>query len=311
MLRQARLPATLHASPQSFVSTGEFFDVWRAIEALSGDPSIGLTLTEKTETALTPPSMLSAFYARDYADGLGRLARFKQLCTPESLIIDRRAEGVTISTEWPFAVGPPPGAAADADLAAIIELGRRGTRHQVVALAVELTRRDPGHGRHRDYFGCAVRFSASRDLIRLRTEDLDLPFPGHNAEMLALMTPALSGALDEIRANSSMRDTVKVVLKRRMASGRPELADVAAELGTSERTLQRRITDEGTTFRRLVEEARRELGRQMLQSGTVGVDEIAYLLGFQEVSSFYRAFREWEGVTPSDWRDRVVQRTIQ
>ena len=109
----------------------------------------------------------------------------------------------------------------------------------------------------------------------------------------------------QITANSTTSEQVKVVLKRRMASGRPELAEIARELGMSERTLQRRITDDGTTYRQLLEEARRELGRQMLGTSSE-IDEIAYLLGYQDTSSFYRAFREWEGVTPSQWREREM-----
>ena len=96
------------------------------------------------------------------------------------------------------------------------------------------------------------------------------------------------------------------MLKRRLASGKPELADVADALGFSERTLQRRIAEAGTSFRHLLEASRQELGRDMLASGVNGTEEIAYLLGYQDTSSFYSAFREWEGVTPSQWREDNV-----
>ncbi|MBL9056932.1 MAG: helix-turn-helix transcriptional regulator, partial [Rhodobacteraceae bacterium] len=78
----------------------------------------------------------------------------------------------------------------------------------------------------------------------------------------------------------------------------------ARELGLSERTLQRRITEQGASYRGLLDEARQELGRHLLADGQNGIDEIAFLLGFQDTSSFYRAFRSWEGVTPSQWRSR-------
>jgi AraC-like DNA-binding protein len=71
----------------------------------------------------------------------------------------------------------------------------------------------------------------------------------------------------------------------------------------SERTLQRRITEEGTTYRDLVMEARQELGRKLLADPSADINEVACLLGYQDTSSFYRAFREWEGVTPSQWRE--------
>ena len=96
---------------------------------------------------------------------------------------------------------------------------------------------------------------------------------------------------------------MKILIKRRIASGKPDIADVAREMGMSERTLQRRITEQGTSYRGLLDEARRELGRQLLSDGQSGIDEISFLLGFQDTSSFYRAFRAWEGLTPAAWRD--------
>jgi AraC-like DNA-binding protein len=166
-----------------------------------------------------------------------------------------------------------------------------------------MTRPGPLTATHRDYFGAPVVLNAPRNALVLATADLDRPFAGHNPELLAILTPALSMALDEIEAQASLPEQVKIVLKRRLASGKPELSDLAEALGLSERTLQRRIGEAGTSFRRLLEASRQELGREMLASGANGTDEIAYLLGYQDTSSFYRAFREWEGVTPNQWRE--------
>lgn len=312
VLRQARLPATLHVSDQGLVTTEQFFALWRAVEELSGDPAIGITLAEGTDTSLNPPSMLTAFYARNYRDGLMRVARFKQLCTPEKLHLhEADGEGV-IMTEWLYTTEPEPAVSVDVAFAALLELGRRGTGHHIAPAFVELARPDPKNRRYRDYLGCEIRFGAARNAMHLRSSDLDRPFSGHNPELIEMLSPSLAAALQEITANSTTSEQVKVVLKRRMASGRPDLADIARELGMSERTLQRRITENGNTYRQLLEEARRELGRQMLGNSASEIDEIAYLLGYQDTSSFYRAFREWEGVTPNQWRAREMhgQETI-
>jgi AraC-like DNA-binding protein len=131
----------------------------------------------------------------------------------------------------------------------------------------------------------------------LNAADLDLPFPGHNPELLQLLTPALSSAVAEIEAQASIGEQLKVVLKRVMASGCPNVASVARELDPSERTLQRRMTMEGKTFRTLLSEARRELGHQLLSDPSIEVEEAAYLLGYPGTNSFYRAFREWEDLS--------------
>jgi AraC-like DNA-binding protein len=78
---------------------------------------------------------------------------------------------------------------------------------------------------------------------------------------------------------------------------------VAKELGMSARTLQRRITEEKVTFRQLLNETRRELVRQYLADASNEIPEVAFLVGYDSVNSFYRAFRAWEGRTPAEWRD--------
>jgi AraC-like DNA-binding protein len=302
VLRQARLPATLHLGAQGHVTTAQYFALWRAIEELTTDPGLGFRLVEDTETSVHPPSSLAAFHARDYRDALARLARFKRLCTPEKLNISERDGECAITVEWLHATEPAPRIAVDVDFASLVELGRRGSGTRLTPLRMELARPAPKTDAHAAFFGCAIRYDAPRDILVLSSKDLDRPFPGHNPELLDMLTPALASALGELEARSSISAQVKFVLKRCLASGRPELVDVAHDLGMSERTLQRRITDEGTTFRDLLVEARRELGRQLLSEPSAEIDEVACLLGYQDTSSFYRAFREWEGMTPSRWR---------
>lgn len=303
VLRQARLPGALHLNEHAFVTTAQYFALWRALEELSAEPALGIKLVQAADTAIHPPSTLAAFHARDYRDGIARIARFKRLCTPEQLNVADAAGECTISSKWLYATEPAPAIATDVAFAFVVELGRRGTGQHLTPWRVELARPDPRSHVHRDYFGCPVRYGAQRDQLVLRSADLDRPFPGHNPELLDILTPALAGALGELQAQSSTTEQVKIVLKRSLASGRPELSDIARELGMSERTLQRRITEEGTSFRELLVNARQELGRQLLSDPSADIDEVACLLGYQDASSFYRAFREWEGTTPNRWRE--------
>lgn len=303
LLRQARLPGTLHLNGQGLVNTAQYFALWRALEELTADPGLGIKLVAAADTAMHPPSTLAAFHARDYRDGLFRIARFKRLCTPEQLHFAEENGEFLITSQWIYATEPEPAIAADVSFAFLIELGRRGTGQHLAPIRVEFARSDPGDDFHRAFFGCPIRYGAPRNALVLKSADLERPFPGHNPELLEILTPALASALGELQARSMVREQVKVVLKRCLASGRPDLSDVARDLGMSERTLQRRITDEGTTFRDLLVEARQELGRQLLSDPSAEIDEVAYLLGYQDTSSFYRAFRDWEGVTPNRWRE--------
>jgi AraC-like DNA-binding protein len=114
----------------------------------------------------------------------------------------------------------------------------------------------------------------------------------------------LETELKERKTSADVGEQVKHTLKRSLAGKRPTLQHVAREMRTSVRTLQRRLTDAGITFQQIVEDTRRDLAHHYLKQSTVELNEAAYLLGYEDANSFFRAFHLWEGITPGDWRTR-------
>jgi AraC-like DNA-binding protein len=304
VLKLARLPATLHLSDRAVVTTDQYFSLWRALEEITGTSELGIQMVAATPASAHPPSSLAAFHARDFRDGLERLSRFKRLCTPERIQVEIKGADAIITVDWPHATTPEPLTCTDITFATVLELGRRGTGRPLIARAVRYAQADVPTPPRKDFYGAEVWTGMDRSALVLDRADLDRVFPGHNPELLAILTPSLAASLDELDAGSSILDQVKAVLGPMLASGRPELAGVASELGLSARTLQRRITEAGTSFRDLVADARRDLSHRLLADPSTDIDETAYLLGFQDVTSFYRAFRDWEGVPPGEWRSQ-------
>jgi AraC-like DNA-binding protein len=152
------------------------------------------------------------------------------------------------------------------------------------------------------HFSCRVRFDADRDALVFRSSDLDRPFVTHNEELVNVIGTQLDSELKARNANPNPGDQVKDLLRRSLAGRRPTLKEVAQELGLGARTLQRRLTGAGFTFQQLVGDIRRELARHYLKQSAVELNEAAFLLGFEDANSFYRAFQEWEGTSPGDWR---------
>lgn len=309
VLRQARLPVTLNLHERRDrrqVSTLEFFRLWEAVGTLNPDPAAGILLVTQLDSATLPPASFAAFIARDFRDGLHRLARFKQLCTPERVRVTEEGNTCTVTIDWLRTQEPAPALLIDAAFATFVELGRRGSRVHIIPRGVELARPENGHKALADFFGCPVRFGAERNALVFDVADLNRPFPGHNPELLEILNPVLIAALAEATAPPTISHQVKGALKRILASGRPEMAEVAREIGMSERTLQRRITEEGTSFRQLMLETRQEVVRHLLTEPSIEIEEIAGLLGYEDANSFYRAFRTWEGTTPARWRASQV-----
>jgi AraC-like DNA-binding protein len=153
-----------------------------------------------------------------------------------------------------------------------------------------------------EYFQCPVKFQAGHNILIFSKADLERPFLTHNAELLAVVAPQLEAELKNQLAQQTVRDQVKAILKRLLAGQRPVMQEVARELRLSPRTLQRRLTEEGVTFQQLLEDARRELARHYLLHSSLELNETAYLLGYEDANSFFRAFQHWEGTSPGQWR---------
>jgi AraC-like DNA-binding protein len=301
ILKQARLPSTLHTDPRGFLNTAQIFAIWQAVEELTGAPDFAFKLLDAFDTSGHQPAFLAASYAQDYRDAILRIRRLKRLGSSEVIQFEESTGEFTLYKDWPSATTPEPALSVDLTFAFLLQLGRKGTGKRITPVRVDFQREGSASEAHETFFGSPIGFGAQRDLIVLRSSDLDRPFPGHNSEFLDMLTPALEAARAELEV-TSFAEQVVYVLKRRLASGRPDIASVARDLGTSERTLQRRITDHGTTFRALLVEARQELGEQLLLDPSLGIDEVACLLGYHDTSSFYRAFNEWKGIPPNRWR---------
>jgi AraC-like DNA-binding protein len=298
--RRARLPLAIR-NETATLPIEQAFAFWAAVREVSGNPAIGLEIARNMDLADAPPMILAPFHARDWRDALHRISRYKQMCSPDRVKVREEGDACTIEVEW---ARPHPERAVMLDLtfAAVMELGRRGTRERLAARTVELERPDGDAATYEAYFGCAVRFGAARNRLVLDRADLDRPFASYNAELLEMLSPALERALADHEARNTLPGRVKWLMKRRLATSRPDMRAVAKELALSERTLQRRLAEEGTRFQDLLTEARRELAREYLANGHLEVADVAFLLGFDDQNSFYRAFRQWEGETPARWR---------
>ena len=105
-----------------------------------------------------------------------------------------------------------------------------------------------------------------------------------------------------VDAVAPLPDRVRSVLLESLPSGDASIRSVSKQLGMSTRTLQRRLGEEGAAYRQIVRETRLELARHYLRNTTLSYGEISLLVGFDDASSFFRAFREWTGSTPEAWR---------
>jgi AraC-like DNA-binding protein len=310
LLRRAGLPATLFQQDKVCVTTAELFSLWRCLSELSTDPGIGLKLGSETRLARSHPAGIAVLCSRTFGDALQRLARYKQLTCPEEIRIHRTDQEAAVEFHYLEARETQPDVLVDMLLSWILSVGRQGTDGQIAPLRLELSRAVKHRALLESHFGCRVRFKAGRNALVFRGGDLDRPFVTHNEELLNVIGAQLDAELKARRMGNSVDEQVRRTLRLLLAGKRPTLQDVAQELGLSARTLQRRLAEVGFTFQQLVEETRRELARHYLRQSAVELNETAFLLGFANSNSFFRAFQNWEGTSPGEWRNRQRLTTL-
>jgi AraC-like DNA-binding protein len=303
VLRQAGLSAGLFNQEKILVSTDEYFALYRGIAGATDDPGFGLKLGTEDRVERYDPIRIAALSAPSFRDALQRIARYKQLTCPEEIRVVERGNECTVQFVWLLAHEKEPALLLDMCFAWIVAIARRGVGRALSPKRVEFQRTPAHREMYEAHFRCPVKFKARQNALLFSKADMELPFVAYNAELLAVIAPHLEAELAEQLGHKSFSEQAKAILKRLVAGQRPGIQDLARELHLSTRTLQRRLTEEGITFQRLLEEARGELARHYLLHSFLELNQIAYLLGYEDVNSFFRAFHQWEGTSPGQWRE--------
>jgi AraC-like DNA-binding protein len=146
-----------------------------------------------------------------------------------------------------------------------------------------------------------LRFDAEHNRLRFDPASIERVLDSGNPELARLSDAVSARYLARIERNN-MEARVRAVLRQRLQHGEPTEEEVAEVLNVSARTLQRRLGDSGTTFRKIVDETRHAQALAYLSMAQTSLNEVTRLLGFSCSSSFTRAFRRWTGLSPSEWR---------
>jgi AraC-like DNA-binding protein len=182
-------------------------------------------------------------------------------------------------------------------------IARHGSGTKISQLRVEFVQPRPHVKALERYFGCPVVTGAAHNAIIFRTSDAELPFVTHNAELLDMLAPQFDQDLKQVDRHDSFGEMVRDAIQQRLTGHRPGIEDVARDLHMSSRILQRRLQEEGSSYQRVLYEARHQMARYYLGNSVLELNEAAYLLGYEDANPFVRAFRNWEGIPPGQWRE--------
>ena len=191
---------------------------------------------------------------------------------------------------------------ADFTLSIIIDMCRTNAGERLVPRRVCLRRPQPADAApYLAFFGGEVLFGQKEDSFLLDEATADAILPTANRVMAATFDEILAGQLSELVADDLVT-RCRSYLLHHLTSGEPSEAELAAAMGLSRRGMQRRLSEHGWSYKRVVDDTRTELAKRYIADPRKSLTEIAFLLGFSEQSAFSRAFRRWLGVSPSEYR---------
>jgi AraC-like DNA-binding protein len=155
---------------------------------------------------------------------------------------------------------------------------------------------------HLRIFNAPVVFNCVDNSLVMDREFCAQPIPAADPNLFKILGHYLDDVLSRAPREDGLSASIRKTIAELMKDGNPKLTRVAKGLALSPRTLQRRLKEGGLEFKALVDDTRRRLAVEYLKDSENTQTEIAFLLGYSEVSAFSRAFKRWTGTTPLDHR---------
>lgn len=274
---------------------------------LTGDRAFGLRLGQESDH--TKYDLLGYVVANSdtYDEALRHLVRYVQVWT-NAVEFSLTTDGTEARLAYLYRAG-----AVAAELrrqesehmiSTMLHVGRRitGVRWKPTAVCFEHAK-PTAVGAHKRIFQAPVHFGSARTELVFDARLLALPIPQADPALAELLRRNAQALLGPSHDGNTMADAVRRAISETSGPGELTLVAIARKLGSGARTLQRRLHEEGCSFRELVHETRSTLAQNYLRKHDLAICEIAYLLGFSQPSAFHRAFHRWTGMTPRTFRD--------
>ncbi|MGW8811512.1 helix-turn-helix domain-containing protein [Gordonia terrae] len=304
VLRRAGLPDGLFGRGPAQLNADEYYRLWSALQDEAGDRNLVLEVGEAISAETFSPPILAALCSPDLAVAAQRIAEFKPLIGPLRLDITDGVTELAIAYRWPGDTEPP-ALLALSELVFWVALARIGTRHKIRPVRVTAPGADGLGVELGRYLGARIT-PGHEYTITFATADAHRAFLTENDTMWRFMAPELRRRLSDLDAATSTADQVRAALIEMLPAGDSSMTTVVAKLDISPRTLQRQLNQEGTTYKQVLAATRENLARHYLTRDDLRTTDIAYLLGYDNTNSFYRAFRTWTGTTPDAARALAV-----
>jgi AraC-like DNA-binding protein len=299
LLREAQLSAERLLDPSPRLPTEDYFRLWRAVERQSVTEAPALALLAQVTHETFAPAVIATLCSPTLAGGFTRLSRFKGLMGPLQLRVMRPTHGLELDLFFLEQGDRVPDSLVLLELLTLVRLSRLGTDEALVPTRVQAPLQRPAAAAYSRFFGTPIQ---PGKVISLQFSALDAERRFVTANRILARHYPESMAEGATPLQSRVKRTLMITLP----SGHASVEVVAERLGTSPRTLQRQLQHEGMSFQLMLHETRLGLANHYLKGTDFSHTEIAYLLGFTDPNSFFRAYQSWTRTTPEQARQDAL-----
>lgn len=282
------------SDPEARVDYAIATRVFAIARTLTGRDDLGIAGAVKQGGTLRILEFLSRV-SRTPLDALEKVARYQNLLHDACLFRLERRDAHVIAVLGARPDVPFPDEVADFFMASLVlGLYRLGVASAGVSVALV-------RGAPRDVapfeavFRCPLEFSAPANTATFPLAGISRPLPDADPALCAMLELHADRMLERLPKSQSLLDDVRRWISRHLAEGELSASAAGASVGMSERTLRRRLAEQGTSVRALIDEERARAASDYLTKTDLAVEEIAFLLGFSEASAFRRAYVRWHG----------------
>ena len=289
--------------PEARLPHAVAISLWSAAGQLTNDPNLGLHVAAGIRPGIYGALDYAVRTCATLGEGLRRLALYHRfLHDVAETRLDVEGTRAILSHHLPLPGGAPR-PVSECVAAGWLQASRQATGLNFIPLEVGFPHRAPDDiSEHEELFGCKLQFGCERTELIFARELLDAPLVKADPALQAILEAQVVALIQKLPKGEATTDAVRRQLATELGKGQPTLEQIAPRLHMSSRTLRRHLDDEGTSFRQILMEVRRELALRHLMEGRLAIGEIAFLLGFSEPSAFQRAFKQWTGHAPHAYR---------
>ncbi len=178
------------------------------------------------------------------------------------------------------------------------------TRKQLNPVRVDFKHAKPADTSiYEDLFQCPVAFGQESNFASYPEDIMDLPIPTYNPTLLGILEEYALKTIQQQAEEKNIVSTVRALIIKSSHTIIPHIGEIAFQQNISARNLQNKLKENGTTFKQILEKVQKELCISYIQSNTTSNKEIAWLMGYNDLGNFYRAFKRWTGQTPNEFRN--------